>query len=500
MSLLLGSDSVRASRLALLTLGFAALTACGGGSDSPAPSPAPAPVPTPVPAPVPAPPPPVAATPPAAAPATDAGGFPQTARSCDLPTRKLWTDAMLTETYFWYRNLRAANPAAASVDAHFTSRLYGPEPLGPDRFSYTQSATGFTQFFEEGKRTGYGYAFQFTNDNRAIVTMTEPRSPVGEAGLDRGDELVSINGVTPNNGAFPGIGSVSAEGIARNFRVRKPNGQIVEFSVNSRNFDLSPVIFQQVLTQASPQGQRRVGYLMFQEFIASEFSRTQLRQTFDTFREQGVNEVILDMRYNGGGRIDTARNLASLIGGAGTSGRVFTTLAFNDKLRANNFTYTFQTPSQTLVPPLQGINRLFVIAGPGTASASEMVINSFRPFMPVVQIGDTTFGKPFGFSPREDGCGLVHNAVNFDAVNANNQGGYSNGLAATCTVADDPFKPFSDRSERRIAAALNYIATGACPATAAAKTAEEAKAQALQRAAEARPQGERSPVGAYFVN
>jgi carboxyl-terminal processing protease len=118
------------------------------------------------------------------------------------------------------------------------------------------------------------------------------------------------------------------------------------------------------------------------------------------------------------------------------------------------------------VPPLEGLSRVFVIASSATASASELVINSLKPFRDVITIGSTTFGKPYGFVPR-DACGITYSAVNFDSVNAKGVGGYTSGLPATCAISDDLGKALGDPAERRLAAALSYIQTGTCPAVAA---------------------------------
>ena len=84
-----------------------------------------------------------------------------------------------------------------------------------------------------------------------------------------------------------------------------------------------------------------------------------------------------------------------------------------------------------------GLSRVYVLTGPRTCSSSEQLINGLRPFVNVITIGDTTCGKPVGFLPQADGCGTVVNAVNFEAVNAVNEGRYFDGFDASCPVADD---------------------------------------------------------------
>jgi C-terminal processing protease CtpA/Prc len=182
-----------------------------------------------------------------------------------------------------------------------------------------------------------------------------------------------------------------------------------------------------------------------------------LTSAVQTFVQQGASELVLDLRYNGGGDVATSRDLASLIAGARVAGQTFVQLRYNDKNQASNQTYAFNAPS-TSIPNLP---RVFVIVTGSTASASELVINGLKPFMNVVLIGSTTYGKPYGFAPY-DYCGTTYNAVNFDAVNSAGVGGYTSGFEPTCPVADDLDHPLGDPNELDLKTALGYISTGTC--------------------------------------
>jgi carboxyl-terminal processing protease len=120
-------------------------------------------------------------------------------------------------------------------------------------------------------------------------------------------------------------------------------------------------------------------------------------------------------------------------------------------------------PDGTAFPIPAGMPRLIVIGSGSTASASELVINGLRPFMPVVLVGETTYGKPYGFIPR-DNCGTIYDAVQFTTVNSQNQGNYDTGFTPDCVVADDLDHQLGDPAEARIRTALAYIATGRCTA------------------------------------
>jgi carboxyl-terminal processing protease len=403
-------------------------------------------------------------------PAVVASGYPGAPASCDTSTQRAWLRDYMNEQYFWYDKQGAPKETATSTAEYLDSLLNKPI----DRYSFAQSTVSADQFFVEGKRTGYGYALAFADAAQTIlkVRLVEPLSPVGLAGLQRSDTIVSIDGKTPAEIVAGALAVVSTEGVDRSFVVTNTAGVQRSFSVKSSNFTLSPVITSRVLT--APNG-AKTGYLMYQEFISA--GATAMGAAFDSFRAAGVTELVLDLRYNGGGSTLEARNLASLIGGASVSGKVFANYRFSDKKSASNFTQNFSTtglPGQAL----NSLSRVFVITSNGTASASELVINALSPFKNVVTIGATTFGKPFAFQPRS-ACDVSYNAVNIEIANANNFADYSAGFAATCPMSDDLTRQLGDPAELRTAAALSYITTGACPPVAQSKNAGAATKSAV---------------------
>jgi carboxyl-terminal processing protease len=240
--------------------------------------------------------------------------------------------------------------------------------------------------------------------------------------LQRGDTIVSIDGYTPAQIANGQLPVVSTEGVTRTFVVKDAAAVQRTLSVQSINFALSPVIQKAILTT----GSTKVGYLMYQEFIST--GSAALGTAFDFFRTQGATELILDLRYNGGGSTLQARNLASMVGGPTVDGKVFANYRYSAKNAASNFTQSFGS-SGLPAAPLTTLTRVFVITSGNTASASELVINALKPFFKeVVTIGSTTYGKPYAFQPR-DACGTTYSAVNIEIANANGFADYSAGFA-----------------------------------------------------------------------
>ena len=382
-----------------------------------------------------------------------------TEAACTVDAQRSWLRDYMNDRYFWYADLGVPDESAPDIDAYFKSLLYRPI----DRYSFSQPTSDFLQLFSEGTRTGYGYSVVFADASQTAlrIRFAEPLSPVGLAGLKRGDTVLSIDGYGPAQIVAGTPGNVRTEGIPRNFRVVDSSGVERSFTVNSATYRITTVPDSGVLKFSAPSGPVKAGYLLYQSFIAT--STGALGTAFSEFAAQGINELIVDLRYNGGGRVTMARNLASMIGGSGLDGKTFAEFRFNAKHPENNLSVAF-TSRAALLPaaPLTGLNRVIVITSPSTASASELVINALKPFTNVVLIGGTTYGKPYAFQPRAF-CGTTYNAVNFEFVNALGEGGFINGIAPTCTAADDLDHELGDINEASLATAVHYIKTGACP-------------------------------------
>jgi hypothetical protein len=194
------------------------------------------------------------------------------------------------------------------------------------------------------------------------------------------------------------------------------------------------------------------------------------------FAQAGIDDLVLDIRYNGGGYLYIASELGYMIAGAPVSGHTFEKLNFNDKHPekssdpANTLPF-YNTDTNDRSLPSLGLKRVFVLTGPGTCSASESIINSLKPFVEVITIGGATCGKPYGFIQKNN-CGTAYFAIEFEGVNSKGQGGYVNGFAPSCAAADDLEHGFGDSNERLLKTALAYQSTGACPASAVTQAAQ----------------------------
>jgi C-terminal processing protease CtpA/Prc len=387
-------------------------------------------------------------------------GPPDPSLSCTLDEQRASLDAWMQDQYYWYPQLSGGDGGAQDMDTYFHSMLTNP----PDRYSFTQSTASFDQTFGSGWRIGYGYTLTWdAATSRLRVRNVEPASPVATAGIHRGDTVLSIDGLTPFEVTQGKSASVTTPGVERVFVLADANGVQRSVTVKSALFSIAPVATWTTLDATRGGVPVKVGYLAYHQFV--QYSTWELGLAIANMAGQGVNEFVLDLRYNGGGAVITSRDLASMLGGSQTDGAVFAQLRFNIKHPEKNQDMRFMTAAERFAAPIEGLPRLFVIASGGTASASELLINGLKPFMRVVLIGERTYGKPYGFAPRSN-CGTTYNAVNFEVFNGQGAGGYSNGFAVDCQAGDDLDHELGDPQERRLKEALAYIATGRCSAQA----------------------------------
>ena len=282
-------------------------------------------------------------------------------------------------------------------------------------------------------------------------------------GLVRGDQIVSLNGRSAADLIAANDFSVltpAKEGDT--LAVQLTNGIVTRtVTLTAATYTLTPVPVSRLFTLANGS---KAGYLVLKDFITQ--AEAPLAAAFDAFRAAGATEVILDLRYNGGGRVSTSTILASLVAGSVHDGKVFTRLNFSAKKAASKTSYT-------LAATATGFARVVVLTGERTCSASELVVNGLKPYVQVVTVGAQSCGKPFGFNPASS-CSSTFSAVNFESLNALGEGRYYDGIAATCAVADDFSGALGDPAEKLTAAAANYLQSGACPPVGTATARERA--------------------------
>ncbi len=417
-----------------------------------------------------------------------------------LTDEKLFLRSWIDETYLWYRDVAALSaatldPANYSTPQSYFAALKTPATTASgkakDQFHFTYSTPTWVALATSGASYGYGFQIALlsaTPPRRAVVAYTDPGTPAATAGVARGDAVLTVDGAdlangsdvaTLNAGLFP-----SATG-SHTFTFRRVDNSTYSVTLNAATVVSTPV--QNVKTLPAPNG--NVGYLTFNDHIAT--AEQQLVNAVNTLNAAnggaGITDLVLDLRYNGGGYLDIAAELAYMIAGpTQTGGKFFERLQFNDKnpfgLSTAQSTTDFHSTGQgfsvssgTALPTLRTpLTRVYVLTSGDTCSASEAVINGLRGAgVTVNTIGGTTCGKPYGFYPR-DNCNTTYFSIQFKGVNYLGYGDYADGFTPTCSVADDYTKPLGDPAENQLEVALGLRNTGSCTAP-VTKTAAAAK-------------------------
>lgn len=388
-----------------------------------------------------------------AAPAVAQGGS-IGGTNCSTTGQNTFVRDTLRDIYLWYQHLPNANPSRySSPEAFLEAVRYKPLDT---HFSYITTRAANDAFYSDSQFIGYGLSTT-TSDTEMRVLQVFDDSPATEAGLARGDRILEINGRTVasliSSGQIGNAFGASEIGVESRVRFARRNGEELTRTLTKRLVTIPTVS----LTRVFEVDGRKVGYLFFRNFVRPSYQA--LDDAFAALREAGVEDLVLDLRYNGGGLVDVAVHLSSLIGGAVTRGNVFAEFRHNDRNTRYNETLRFEDTEQTL-----NLSRLFVIATQSSASASELVINSLRPFIPVTVVGDRTYGKPVG-QYGMNFCDKVLAPVAFSLVNANGEGDYFNGIAADCTAPDDIEHDLGTADEGSLSEALHVIRTGSCSST-----------------------------------
>jgi carboxyl-terminal processing protease len=373
--------------------------------------------------------------------------------SCTTTGKNLYVRQVMTDLYYWYQFIPPVNPVRySSPEAYLEAIRY--KPLDSS-FSYITSRAANEALFSESQYIGFGMSTS-VSDSEMRVLQVFPDSPASEVGLVRGARIVEINGRSVasliSSGQIGNAFGAGEVGVEARIVFTASDGAEHRATMTKRLVTIPTVS----LTRVFKVDGRTVGYIFFRNFVRPSIDA--LNEAFSALKEAGATELVLDVRYNGGGLVDVAVHLGNLIGGSLTNGQIFAEFRHNDRNSAHDETLRFGEAERTL-----SLNRLVVIATRASASASELIINSLRPFIPVTVIGDRTYGKPVG-QYGIDFCDKTLAPVAFKLVNADGQGDYFDGIAADCGAADDIDHELGSAEESSLAEALHYIGTGACTA------------------------------------
>ena len=407
---------------------------------------------------------------------SSASPTPTSTAGCSLRERQDWAAAQLREWYLFPDTLPASlSPTAyTTVDDYIDALTATARAQRKDRyFTYLTSIKEENAYYESGASAGFGIRLALDQTGQRLFSAESfEGAPALAAGIDRGTEIIAIGTTSANLRTVTAI--IAAEGTAglntalgpntagtaRVLRVADAAGTR-DVTVTKTDFTLLPVSTRYG-AKIIDDGGRRVGYLNLRTFIST--AEPALKAAFANFRANGVTNVIVDFRYNGGGSIVTAQVLGDLLGGGRSTSEVFDYETYRTEKAANNTTRFFAPQPQSIAP-----TRIAFIGTGGTASASELVINAFTPYLHTnaALIGTNTFGKPVGqLAFDRAACDDRLRVVAIATQNAARNGNYFDGLASTveasCQAADDIAYQLGDPLEASTRQALNFLAGRSC--------------------------------------
>ncbi len=359
--------------------------------------------------------------------------------------REIYYDML--DIYLWYEYLPAVNFSDYATPEIFLEALRY-KPL--DKWSAVLTKEEFNQYFEEGKMIGHGISIAVDHLNKIRVAFVYRSTQAYNKGVRRGWVINKVNNTMATPGNVMSLLGNQEIGIRNNIEFLNENNEPVTLDLTKEEISITPVLYYDTINWNSEV----IGYIVFQDFINA--AKTELDEAFTFFSQKGVNDLIIDMRYNGGGSVEVAQYLASWILGKKFPGTPLVNFKHNNK--NSRYDTTLNIPANTNGLSL---DRLFFIGTRKTASASELVINGSKPYVEVFLGGDSTHGKPVGmYALPLHSADYVLLPVSFKYTNANDEGDFYDGIVPDFHSPDDITKDFGNPDENSLESILNYITTG----------------------------------------
>ncbi len=377
--------------------------------------------------------------------------------------------------------------------------MNGIKKLQPlDRFSFVTSKET-SAGLQTGESVSLGFFVKAAAADKVdpvdsvhwYVSYVYDRSTAGTVGVKRGWYINKIDGTAINydNASIKILNDVFFGATTNaSFEFVKPDGSVVTSNLSKTSFVSNSVLHQSVI----PVGTKKVGYLVFNQFFG-EPSRVELTNAFNSFKASGINDLVVDLRYNPGGSTQTQDALANLIAPATANNQVMYKYIFNQNLQNGNFpllklkdgysNVSFSEANNTQKfsnTGGSGLSRVFFIVSKSSASASELLINNLKPYMDVKLIGDSTYGKPVGFFPIDIFNVSIY-PISFKTVNSAGNADYYNGFGPDKKSADGVIYDWGNTAEPSLASALKYVLTGSFRASALQAQLEERQLRTQQQ-------------------
>ncbi|MCC8425981.1 S41 family peptidase [Mucilaginibacter sp. UR6-11] len=412
-----------------------------------------------------------------------------------------WYDALPSYASFNPRSFAGSTDLAALTKEVDAISQYKINPNTGQPYEYYSGAPGEAKysFIDEGQvstelngsNNNFGFAPLYNDVNDLRVKYVYPGSPADLAGVKRGYKIISINGnsdIAYDGGSGPHTQFVINAYSGSNtitMVLQKSDLSTITVNLTAAAYTTNPVITYKTFNVGNG---KVIGYVVFNTFTSEANADAKLDAAFNYFQSQGITDLVVDLRYNGGGYVATAEYLDNLIVPIAKTGATMYSYYFNDILASNkevllgnqvrrepstNQLYNYGQFSYTVADNTTkftkkgslNIGRVFFIVTGSTASASELTINNLRPHLDVQLIGTTSYGKPVGFFDIDINKYQLY-IPEFETKNSAGQGGYYTGMTPGSAEYpgvkdyDDVTKEFGDTTETLLHHAVNYVRRG----------------------------------------
>lgn len=368
---------------------------------------------------------------------------------CSLKAQNEYMYNHLKKWYLWNDELPQITDFSgyASID-DFLHKIISPK----DKWSFTIDEKEFDSMVNSNE-DGYGINLAVSSDYRNfVIRYIDQDSPAYKAGLRRGDRILSVNDIILSQDTYLKAYSEIAkkDGIKITY-TKKHEENSQEIRLQKSKFTSKTVFYSSVINT----NDSNIGYFVFNSFNST--SQRELEQTFNDFNQKNVNKIIVDLRYNGGGLINIVPYLGYMLKKE-VARKIAAIFNHNNNQQSHNSAFYFND-DETLNP--FNFDEIVFLTSSSTASASEVLINSLKPFVKTYLIGDDTLGKPVGMEPYTR-CERHIYPITFRTYNANYQSFSFDGIKANCYVEDNMNFAFGDAQEPMLKAGISYLNTGIC--------------------------------------
>lgn len=315
-------------------------------------------------------------------------------------------ELVMNDIYFWADDVPEIDVRYEEDSEEYFYKLLHEE----DTWSFITDDIEALEKSFEGVETSFGYSLAFgkfsnTGNIFAVVEFVYPNTPAAEAGIERSDIIIEMDGKDITEDNYTDL--LYASNLNLTLGILEEDGihpDPAAVNITAKELNLDPVMITEVVEHEG----RKIGYLFYAQYIGSYLSS--LNEAFDFFVEEGISDLVIDLRYNPGGVINAARHLCSSIAPLSVvnGNETLVTYQWNDTYQKmfeeENIEGQLRERFSSSVPVKMGLNKVHFLTGNGSASASELTITGLKPYMEVTTIGETTYGKYTGsltFKPED---------------------------------------------------------------------------------------------------